>query len=101
MNHPTLNPAAPVLARRLATMASLLTGGDTPHKDRLHHVADLLQGVNPNTEAALCEARRGLAEADAQADPDKPEVWLLQAVAAVLAGPAQPVQAGPSAHLAG
>jgi hypothetical protein len=76
-------PAAS-LAYRLAALAWLLPGADNADRERLHNIADLLHGANPNAEAARAEAVRGVNALGVSPADDAPEASLLLAVAHVL-----------------
>lgn len=81
----TTAPKAYVIAFHLASMAASLPGFDNVDRDYLGTVADLLQDIHPNVQAAHAHALRGVAHA---IRPDyteqRPETWLLCAVAALL-----------------
>lgn len=94
-------PADPEIALHLATLAHHLPSSDAPSRQSLCHIADLLHGVHPNTEAALSAALRGAADATSR-DPLalQPDVWLLRGCARLLgAGASASAVAAPAVTL--
>lgn len=79
-------PQAHAIAYHLASLGGGLPGDENEDRDRLRAAADLLRGLNPNTEGAHAEVMRGVVKC---AQPghidDRPETWLLCAVAHLLA----------------
>jgi hypothetical protein len=88
-NRPTpVLPGVAAIAYHLASLADSLPGFDNAARARLAHMADLLHGLNPNTEAAHAEALRGTAAALRPGYIEqRPETWLLCAVAHLLSKP--------------
>ena len=80
-------PPAAVTAYQLAIIAAGLPGAENIDRDYLHDVAELLAGRNPDTEAAHAAALRGVAHAiRPNYTEERPETYLLSAVAALLGG---------------
>lgn len=91
-------PAALRVAHNLAMVADVLPGFDNSDRERLRNVADLLVGVNPNAEAADAEAWRGVRHAIRPGYTEqRPETWLLCAVAVLLRAVDAPATSQPGA----
>jgi hypothetical protein len=87
-NHTTHSqPAATLLALRLAAVVSFLPSSDSLDHHRLYRIADLLSARTPQPDEALAETLRGVAGAiqPGRINP-QPETWLLCGVAALLGG---------------
>jgi hypothetical protein len=93
--HAAATPEPEGVALHLAELAAELPGFDNADRERLANVAELLRGAAPNIEAALAQARAGVRHAIRPGYIEqRPETWLLCAVAHLLAPASAAVPAG-------